>query len=201
MREIDPRQRVALDAPLTEVIHVLTQFSYCFVELDGAVVGVIGRGDIGKPVVRMWLFGIIILIEVQVVELMRARWPDGGWAALVSAGRMEKARQLQAERERRGLPADLLDCLQFSDKLQVAIQDREFVGDARLRLRERGEEGDQGPRVAPQQPGPRPGRDQPRLAADRPPRAAGAAAVRHVGREGMDALTYQRVSRMRTVRL
>jgi hypothetical protein len=38
-----------------------------------------------------------------------------------------KARLLQAERQRRGLPADLLDCLQFSDKLQLAIQDREFV--------------------------------------------------------------------------
>jgi len=40
---------------------------------------------------------------------------------------MEKARQLQAERQRRGLPADVLDCLQFSDKLQVAIQEREFL--------------------------------------------------------------------------
>jgi hypothetical protein len=127
VRDIDRRQRVALDAPLTEVIHVLTQFSRCFVELDGAVVGVVGRGDIGKPVARMWLFGIIILVEMQVVELVRARWPDGGWTAVVSAGRMEKARQLQAERQRRGLSADLLDCLQFSDKLQVAIQDPEFL--------------------------------------------------------------------------
>jgi hypothetical protein len=75
----------------------------------------------------MWLFGIIILVEMHIVELVRARWPDGGWTAVVSAGRMEKARQLQAERQRRGLPADLLDCLQFSDKLQVAIQDREFL--------------------------------------------------------------------------
>ena len=127
IRGIDRRQLVALDASLTDVIHVLTHFGCCFVELDGAVVGVIGRGDIEKPVVRMWLFGIIILIEVQVVELIRARWPDGGWAALVSEGRLEKARQLQSERIRRGLPADLLDCLQLSDKLQIALQNQAFV--------------------------------------------------------------------------
>jgi hypothetical protein len=127
VRGIETHQRVGLDAPLTEVIHVLTRFDRCFVELGGAVVGVAGRGDIGKPVVRMWLFGIIIVTEVHVVALIRARWPDHGWTGLVSAGRLEKARQLQAERARRGLPADLLDCLQFSDKLQVAVQERGFV--------------------------------------------------------------------------
>jgi hypothetical protein len=79
IRPIDQRQLVALDASLTDVIHVLTHFSHCFVELDGAVVGLVGRGDIEKPVVRMWLFGIIILIEVQVVELIRDQWPDDGW--------------------------------------------------------------------------------------------------------------------------
>ena len=126
-RGIDQRQLVALDAPLTDVIHVLTHFAHCFVELDGAVIGVIGRGDIEKPVVRMWLFGIIILLEVQVVEMIRARWPDGSWSGCVSEGRLEKARLLQGERNRRGFPADLLDCLQLSDKLQLALQNPGFV--------------------------------------------------------------------------
>jgi len=127
IRWIEQRQLVALDASLIDVIHVLTHSTCCFVELEGAVVGVIGRGDIEKPVVRMWLFGIIILIEVQVVELIRGQWPAGSWSASVSEGRLEKARQLQNERERRGLPADLLDCLQFSDKLRIAMQDQAFM--------------------------------------------------------------------------
>jgi hypothetical protein len=127
IRTIDQRQLVVLEASLTDVIHVLTHFTYCFVELNGAVVGVIGRADIEKPVVRMWLFGIIILIEVQVVELIRAWWPDSSWIECVSEGRLEKARQLQLERIRRGFAADLLDCLQFSDKLQVALQNQTFL--------------------------------------------------------------------------
>jgi len=125
--DIEWRQLVALDASLTDVIHVLTQSDCCFVQLDGAVVGVIGRGDIEKPVVRMWLFGIIILIEVQVVELIRGEWPDGSWVALLSEGRLEKARQLRDERIRRELPADLLDCLQLSDKLKIAMQNQAFM--------------------------------------------------------------------------
>jgi hypothetical protein len=130
VRRIEQRQLVALDASLIDVIHVLTHSSCCFVEVSGAVAGIIGRGDIEKPVVRMWLFGIIILIEVQVVALIRRQWPDGTWSMHVSEGRMEKARQLQAERVRRGLPADLLDCLQFADKLRIAMQDQGFMDDS-----------------------------------------------------------------------
>ena len=127
VRGIDWRQLVALDASLADMIHVLTHFNCCFVELDGAVVGVVGRSDIEKPVVRMWLFGIIILIETEIVDMIRARWPAGSWAANVPEARLEKARQLQGERVRRGLPADLLDCLQFSDKCKLSVQVREFV--------------------------------------------------------------------------
>ncbi|HZV80622.1 MAG TPA: hypothetical protein VFF53_00485, partial [Geobacteraceae bacterium] len=82
---------------------------------------------IEKPVVRMWLFGFIILVEMQIVELIRSEWPENGWFGLVSEGRLEKARQLQSERIRRGYSADLLDCLQFSDKMQLAIQNPEFI--------------------------------------------------------------------------
>ena len=127
VRAIEQPQIVDLEASLPEVIHVLTRFTFCFVAVDGAVVGVIGRRDIGKPVVRMWLFGIIILTEMLIVETVRRLWPDETWTQHVSAGRLAKARQLQEERVRRGLGADLLDCLQFSDKLQIALNHPPFV--------------------------------------------------------------------------
>ncbi len=120
-RCILPRQTVRLEDSLSDVIHVLTGFSYCFVTLDNTVVGVIGRPDIEKPVVRMWLFGMIILIEMTMVELIRNRMPDGAWQRFITEGRLEKAKLLLEERRRRNLGGDLLDCLQFSDKLQVAM--------------------------------------------------------------------------------
>lgn len=126
-RELDPGQLLDLSAPLSEVIHVLTRFSFGFVTLDGAAVGFISRADIEKPVVRMWLFGIIITIEMLVVSLIRQKWPDEGWEEKVSYGRLEKARQLQSERQRRGLNADLLECLQFSDKMQLALKEPRFL--------------------------------------------------------------------------
>jgi len=85
--------------------------------------GVIRREHLNSPMVRMWLFGLVTLMEMSIAAEIRALWPDGGWRALLTARRLEKAEQLAAERRRQGKPAELIDCLQFSDKAQVLLSD------------------------------------------------------------------------------
>jgi hypothetical protein len=125
LRTFAPAQVVQRDAPLSEVVHVLTHYDFCFVTAMGDVAGVITRGDMQQPVVRMWLFGIITLLEMEVLERIRARWPDGGWTRFLSANRLDKAQALLAERRRRGQHVDLADCLQFGDKARVLLEDEE----------------------------------------------------------------------------
>jgi hypothetical protein len=88
---------------------------------------VISRRDIEKPAVRMWLFGIITLIEMTLMKSIRIKWPDGGWRQLLTAGRIDKAGELQRIRKERGLEVELLDCLQFSDKLIISINEPDFL--------------------------------------------------------------------------
>ena len=111
------------EAPLADVIQALTRHEHCFVTSLGAVDGVISRAEIQTPVVRMWLFGIITIIEMDIVERLRASWPDGGWADRLSPARRAKAETLLEERRRRGQNCDLLDCLQISEKAQILISD------------------------------------------------------------------------------
>ena len=125
LRAFEPSQVVQRDAPFSEVVHVLTQYDFCFVTAMGDVAGVITRGDMQQPVVRMWLFGIITLMEMELLERIRARWPDGSWTTLLSAGRLGKAQALLAERRRRGQHVDLADCLQFGDKARILMEDEE----------------------------------------------------------------------------
>ena len=125
-RSINPRQVVELEESFFDVIYILTFYSICFIQLEGVIVGQISRSDIEKPQVRMWLFGMIILIEIIIVEFIRGHWPDQSWASLVNTGRLEKASQLLQERERRNVKGDLLDCLQFSDKIQIILKNSEF---------------------------------------------------------------------------
>ncbi|MDH4066491.1 MAG: HD domain-containing protein [Acidobacteriota bacterium] len=115
-------QIVEADAPLSRVIDVLGRFDHCFVRTLETVVGIVHRRDMQKPLVRMWLFGIITLVEMEIARRIRDEWPDNGWASLVPAQRLARARQLQDERGRRGQPCELLDCLQLSDKAQLLME-------------------------------------------------------------------------------
>jgi len=123
MRRFARGQVVAGEAPLSDVVQVLTRHEYCFVSLLGEVVAVIRRGDVNNPIVRMWLFGIITIVEMTVSQMIRTTYPDDSWQPFISAGRLEKAMSFHEERIRRNRPCDLLDCLQLSDKGQIVIQD------------------------------------------------------------------------------
>lgn len=122
-REIDPGQIVQAAASLTDVIEILTHHDFCFVREMGTAVGVIARADIQKPAVRMWLFGIITVAESEFAERVRQKWPNDGWTSILATGRVEKARQLLAERLRRKEKCELIDCLQLSDKLDLLVSD------------------------------------------------------------------------------
>jgi len=109
-------------AALSDVIHVLTRHDYCFVTVLGNVSGVISRDDINKPMVRMWLFGIVTMIEMGLVQMIKEHFPEQSWQSVVSEGRLEKARQIQVERQRRNQYCELIDCLQLPDKGQILME-------------------------------------------------------------------------------
>jgi hypothetical protein len=128
-RDLGADQVLAEDAPLSDVIWVLTRHEHCFVTALGSVVGVITRADIQKPVVRMWLFGMITLVEAELTRRVREVFPGERWTALVTPSRMERARQLRDERARRDQSCDLLDCLQLGDKAAVLLSDPRQLAD------------------------------------------------------------------------
>jgi len=122
-REFEPSIIVSAETSLTDVVEVLTLHDWCFVISQGDFVGVISRADMQKPAVRMWLFGIITVAELEFTERVRQKWPDEGWTKFLSPSRLAKAKQMRSERVRRGQNCALLDCLQLADKLAILISD------------------------------------------------------------------------------
>ncbi len=116
LRTFTPNQVVYADTGFAEVIHVLTRHDYCFVSLFGQVQAFITRGDVNKPYMRMWLFGILTLIEMHVTDLIRQYYREDDWQQYLSPPRLEAARSLLQERRSHGQHVDLLDCLQIADK-------------------------------------------------------------------------------------
>jgi hypothetical protein len=70
----------------------------------------------------MWLFGLITIIEMRVVQIIQETLPDEGWQTCLSAERLKKAQAMQAERQRRNQHSTLLDCLQLSDKGRIIVE-------------------------------------------------------------------------------
>ncbi|RKZ80143.1 MAG: bifunctional (p)ppGpp synthetase/guanosine-3',5'-bis(diphosphate) 3'-pyrophosphohydrolase [Gammaproteobacteria bacterium] len=115
------------DAGFAEVVHVLTRHDYCFVRLLGQVHGVISRDDMNKPYVRMWLFGIITLMEKHITELVRTHFDHDKWHGLIPEARLKLAENLQHERKQINQHCELIDCLQLADKGLILIKDTELL--------------------------------------------------------------------------
>ena len=138
-RPIDEAAVLADSAPITEVILALNKSPRVFIRLLGAVGGVVTRADLQDPPVRMWLFGMITIVEMRLLALIERHYQDESWTRYLSDSRLEKARALQDERRRRGQETRLLDCLQFSDKAQIVVRDEALRGRAGFASRKRGE--------------------------------------------------------------
>jgi len=113
-----------------EVINCLDRSKYCFVSVLGNVGGVITRSDIQKPPFRMWLFGMITILEMFISRMLKANYQDSSWQAELSANRLKKAEILYDERRRRNQYVELIDCLPLSDKAQILMKNPDFRAEA-----------------------------------------------------------------------
>ncbi len=131
---------VADSACLPTVVARLVDKPQLFVTSFGRIGGIVSRTDLQKPPVRMWLFGMVTIVEMSFMRLIESKYPEDTWKEFLSDSRLEKANTLLAERKRRNQDLDLIDCLQFSDKGQIIVRDRELRDRVGFVSRRRGDE-------------------------------------------------------------
>ncbi|MCH2181401.1 MAG: hypothetical protein MK108_05285 [Mariniblastus sp.] len=131
----EEEQVIQTSTPLAEVVTRLQEQPRLFVSVFGFVGGIVTRTDLQKPPVRMWLFGMITLIEMRMNDLIKDGLSDDEWKPYLSESRLAKAEELRAERTRRKLPVTLLDCLQFSDKCQIIARHEPLRNQTRFESR------------------------------------------------------------------
>lgn len=113
-------------ASLIDVVKSLAINKQCFVTILDRVGAIITLSDLEKPPMRMFLFGMVTMIEMSMTEFLRQRYPNNSWQELLSDQRVAVARKLQEERNRRGQQVELLDCLQFGDKGWILTYDEDI---------------------------------------------------------------------------
>lgn len=139
LHPFDEDDVVADSVGFPELVMRLNDRPHLFVNVLGQVGGIVTRTDLQKPPVRMWLFGMITIIEMGLTRLIETAYPDGSWRQFLSEGRLQKAETLLEERRRRHQDLDLLDCLQFSDRGQIVLRNDDLRQRAGFVSRSRGE--------------------------------------------------------------
>jgi hypothetical protein len=112
--------------PLLAAFEALREKRHIFITVFGHVGGIVTRGDLQKAPVRLWLFGLVSLLEMQLLRVVRVRYPTEAWTPQISGERLEGARRVFAERQRRKEELDLSDCLQLGDKAAIFMKDAEL---------------------------------------------------------------------------
>lgn len=128
--------------PLLSAIEALRSRPHLFITVLGEVGGIVTKGDLQKAPVRLWLFGMISLIEMQMLRLLRQRLPEGAWEDLLTPARLDAAHKIFNERRRRNEEAhvsDFSDCLQICDKATIFLKHDELAGIASFPSRAAGQ--------------------------------------------------------------
>src|SRR5437016_1155164 len=116
--------------PLAKIFSLLERRSSSFVLVGGTVAGIVTRADLNKPPVRIYVFGLVSLLEMHLVFWIRREFGDG-WMKYLKESRLDAARKLFEQRRDKHQELDLCECLQICDKADLIIsQDklRELFG-------------------------------------------------------------------------
>ena len=76
LRPFDEDTLIPNSTSITEVVLRLDRFPRLFVRSLGTVAGVVTRADLQDPPVRMWLFGMITVLEMRFLHLIEANFSD-----------------------------------------------------------------------------------------------------------------------------
>ena len=114
--------------PIAELFDLLSEQGYIFVLTKNKVAGIVTKADINKPIVRIYLFGIISLFELNLnYRINKYHETAAKWEKLIKKERFELAQKLFKERQGQNLDLTILECLQLCDKREILRQTDAFL--------------------------------------------------------------------------
>lgn len=116
-----PLDIVSDSLPLAGIFRVLQKRSHVFVVAGSSVSGIVTLADLNKPAARIYLFGVISLLEMHLTFWISEHYEDDAWKRAISDGRLRRAEELLERRRDSGQDLSLLDCLQFCDKRDLVL--------------------------------------------------------------------------------
>ena len=112
--------------PIAKILEVLSKKEYLFVIYGNEITGIITIADINKPPVRIYIFGIISLLEMHLNLWINHYYPNESWIKNIIKRRIEEAQKIYEKRKGDNLDLSLLECIQLCDKRDLLNKNRNF---------------------------------------------------------------------------
>jgi hypothetical protein len=120
-KEIPPEFTISEMTPLVKLLSIFKEKDHVFVSAETGVIGIITAADLSKPAIRIYLFGLISLLEMHLGYWIKVKYPDQTWRKQLKESRISAAEKVLNDRRRKDQEIDLLDCLQFCDKRDLIL--------------------------------------------------------------------------------
>lgn len=127
IKSFESEDLVSETTDIGDIISILAHRGFVFAVIGPDVRGIVTRADLNKPPVRIFLFGLVSLLEMHLTYWISEKIPNNGWTDLLNKSRLQKARQLQKFRKKRNQEIDLLWCLQLCDKRDLLLKHEEPI--------------------------------------------------------------------------
>lgn len=110
------------------VLEMLLDRPFVYVEGDTGVEAILTWADINKPMVRIYIFGLISLLEMHLSFWISKEFNNVEWENMLASGRVDAAISVQETRLVVGQELTLLQCLQLCDKRDLVLRSGKLMG-------------------------------------------------------------------------
>jgi predicted transcriptional regulator len=124
---IDLNQVISDSTPISQLLNIFSENSFVFVLKNNLVNGIVTRADINKPIVRIYLFGIISLFEMHLNFWINNYYKNDSWTEIIKKERLDEAIKIYELRKGKNEDLSLLECIQLSDKKVILKSTTDFL--------------------------------------------------------------------------
>lgn len=126
---------VSESTSLLELLLILREKHPVFLLESNRINKLITVADLQKQPIRMLVFGLISILEMNLVELIMEHYPNEQWKERLSPNRINEAMNLFYVRKEKNAGLGLIDCLQLSDKGMIVQKTPDLLKKLELQSR------------------------------------------------------------------
>ena len=127
LKNVEDDQYIPETAPVLNLFNKLASSSFIFIKVNDKVEGIITRADINKPLVRIYIFGIISLFEMHLNFWINEMYKDECWINILNKCRIKMAKKIFKLRKGNNVELTLLECIQLCDKKEILKSTYKFM--------------------------------------------------------------------------